>query len=456
MYAIIDIETTGGNPKKDKITEIAVLVHDGKEIIQSYTTLINPECKIPFHISSLTGITNEMVAGSPKFYEVAKELVELTTGKVFVAHNVTFDYGFVRSEFKRLGYDYSCERLCTVRLSRKLLPGHQSYSLGRLCNELQIAINGRHRALGDAEATAQLFDLLLEKEALSDIKYITGNHRPGKDLHPSLNHDKVHNLPEKPGVYYFYNQDNELIYIGKSKNIRERVLTHLSSNTTAKAMKMRSQTADVSFETTGNELIALLKESYEIKKHKPVYNRKQRRSLFRYGLTYHTDSNGYMRLSLTKSDDITTTPLVCFSTKTEAQRFVDQTIDNYRLCQKLCDRYATYGHCFHYEIGACHGACIGQESPENYNLRVLQFIHSNTFDLNNILIIDEGRNADEKSVVKIDNGRYSGYGYFVPDYINDDHGILHDCIKEQPDNREVQQIIKRYLLNNKVEKLIQY
>src|SRR4030042_4501958 len=141
MYAIIDIETTGGNPKTDKITEIAVLIHDGQQIVNEFATLINPECRIPYHISALTGITNEMVADAPKFYEIARELVELTNNTIFVAHNVSFDYGFIRSEFKRLGYDYKRDQLCTVRLSRKLIPGHRSYSLGTLCDAIKISIN---------------------------------------------------------------------------------------------------------------------------------------------------------------------------------------------------------------------------------------------------------------------------------------------------------------------------
>ena len=172
MYAIIDIETTGGNPKTDKITEIAVLVHDGQKIIREYSTLINPECRIPYHISALTGITNEMVANAPKFYEIARELVELTRDTFFVAHNVAFDYGFIRSEFQRLGYEYKRDQLCTVRLSRKIIPGHKSYSLGRLCDDLGIHINGRHRAMGDATATALLFDHLMEIESNNNTHFI--------------------------------------------------------------------------------------------------------------------------------------------------------------------------------------------------------------------------------------------------------------------------------------------
>lgn len=163
MYAIVDIETTSGSPKSGKITEIAIYIHNGESIINSFVSLINPECSIPYYITRITGINNEMVENSPKFYEVAKKIVELTDNKIFVAHNVTFDYGFIQKEFNELGYNFERKTLCTVQLSRKYLPGYRSYSLGKLCSELGIEINGRHRAGGDAFATTKLFELILEK-----------------------------------------------------------------------------------------------------------------------------------------------------------------------------------------------------------------------------------------------------------------------------------------------------
>jgi len=163
LFSIIDIETTGNQYKFGKITEIAIYQHNGQKITDSYSTLINPEMDIPFFITDLTGIDNKMVKDAPKFYEVAKTIVEMTLGRTFVAHNVQFDYKFIRQEFARLGYDYSRKTMCTVQLSRRLLPGHRSYSLGRLCSDLGIAIDGRHRAAGDALATAKLFDVLIQK-----------------------------------------------------------------------------------------------------------------------------------------------------------------------------------------------------------------------------------------------------------------------------------------------------
>ncbi len=456
MYAIVDIETTGGNPKKDKITEIAVVIHDGQKVVSEFTTLINPECRIPHHISALTGITNEMVAGSPKFYEIAKELVEVTKDHIFVAHNVAFDYNFIRSEFQRLGYDYRREQLCTVRLSRKILPGHLSYSLGRLCDDLKISINGRHRAMGDATATSCLFEMLVQEESRNNTNYISGSGKTTGIKNPLLDPEKLKSLPEVPGVYYFYNQQAELVYIGKSKNIKSRVLSHFSNHSSGKAMRMQTMVAYVDCECTGSELIALLRESHEIKKHKPLFNRRQRRSMFRYELCSFTDDQGYIRFALEKTSEKQTSPLNTFTTKAEAHGFLNRMIERFGLCQKLCGIYPSENHCFHYEIGACKGACIGKEAPERYNLRASKLIDVCCFDYHNLLIIDAGRNRDEKSVVKIEKGKYIGFGYYSPSFHEYNPDILHECISNYPDNREVQQIIRQYLHNNNVERIIEY
>jgi DNA polymerase-3 subunit epsilon len=174
LYAIIDIETTGQSAAKGKITEIAIFIHSGVEIIESFSSLVNPECYIPGFITDLTGISNEMVRDAPKFYEVARRIVEMTQNRIFVGHNVQFDYRFVQEEFKRLGYDYQRPTMCTVKLGRRFLPGHKSYSLGNICGELGISINGRHRAAGDAFATTKLFELILEKKKQKETRIPPG------------------------------------------------------------------------------------------------------------------------------------------------------------------------------------------------------------------------------------------------------------------------------------------
>jgi DNA polymerase-3 subunit epsilon len=444
MYAIIDIETTGGSPVSEKITEIAILIYDGKKIIDEFVTLINPERKIPYYITQLTGITNSMVAEAPKFYEVAKKIVEITDGQIFVAHNVNFDYSFIRQEFKHLGYDFNRDKLCTVNLSRRIIPGHRSYSLGTLCKEIGIEINGRHRAAGDAYATVKLFELLLTKSKNS----IDFSSLPGisvKDLHPNLDPQTLKNIPESAGVYYFYNDKNDLIYIGKSKNIHTRLLSHFRNSNSKKAIEMRNAISAVDYELTGNELVALLKESYEIKQHKPVYNRAQRRALSQFGLYTYTDTLGYIRFEIAKQTTGNTIPLCSFAGNKAGKSYLQNLVEKYKLCQKLCGLYHTNGACFHYEIMECEGACIGKESPDFYNLRAQKVIELHRFRHQSFFIVEKGRNDEELAAILVQHGKYIGYGFIDKLNYNGNIELLYDCIKKFPDDRDIQQILRLYL-----------
>jgi DNA polymerase-3 subunit epsilon len=459
MYAVIDIETTGGSPKFEKITEIALYIFDGKQIVDEFVTLINPEKPIPYFISSLTGITNEMVADAPKFYEIAKQIVEMTEDNIFVAHNVTFDYKFIRSEFKNLGFNFVRNNLCTLQLSRKLFPGHRSYSLGNICNDLGITIENRHRAAGDAFATVRLLELLMGKcnnEGIEDLIAVSA--RPTlKNLHPLLDQKIVNNLPEETGVYYFLNDQNQIIYVGKSKNIKQRVLSHLSNNGSKRAIELKESIASIDLEITGSELVALLIESSEIKKHSPPFNRAQKRKVLHYGLYSFKGENGYLNLKIDKTANrINDTPHTCFENLTEARTLLTRLVERHWLCQKLCGLYETEGACFHYEIRQCNGACIGKESPGIYNNRVTKALGTFYYNHNNLLIIDEGRNQAERSVVRIENGKYIGFGYLNVEesYVHIDSFL--DCIKIYEDNRDIHQIIKTYLNHNNVEKIIRY
>lgn len=456
MYAIIDIETTGGSPRFEKITEIAVILHDGKCIQEEFTTLVNPEKAIPYHITSLTGISNEMVADAPKFYEIARKIVEMTEGHVFVAHNANFDYRFIKEEFARLGYDYKRNTLCTVKLSRKILPGKRSYSLGNLCDELGIVIHGRHRAMGDALATAKLFDLLLAVEGNSHSNLFQPESINKQSLHPLFDTGCIARLPGKTGVYYFMNDLGEIIYVGKSNDIQTRVISHFSNNATQKAIKMKSQVVTVDYEITGSELIALLLESEEIKRHKPVYNIAQRRTPVHCGIYLYTDENGYMRLTIENNAESVSDPLTSFNSVTEAKEFMIFLIERYHLCQKLCGLYKSNGACFQHQLGECAGACCGEESPEIYNLKVKKALSYFEYDTKSFFILDKGRSNDEMSVVQIKNGKYIGYGFISRELACSDTEILGDCIRTARDNRDVQKIIKHHIRKYKVEKIIPY
>jgi DNA polymerase III subunit epsilon len=456
MYAIIDIETTGGSARIEKITEIAIYLHDGNQITGEFVSLINPERNIPWFITNLTGITNEMVEDAPRFYEIAKTIVELTEGRTFVAHNAKFDYSFIRQEFKSLGFNYNRNILDTVALSRKLFPGHGSYSLGNICRDLSISINGRHRAAGDALATVKLFELLVEKdlELNGNRSALLRNTRISK-LNPKLDTAKVETIPDEPGIYYFYNENGDLIYIGKSRNLQQRISTHLSNNTTNRSMEMRDLIADIDWERTGSELIALLKESAEIKINKPLYNRAQRRTGFQWGIFSFVDSNGYInyRYGTIDSDD---SPVSVFTSKEKTKSKLNSLVETYGLCQKLSGLYETDGVCFHHQVGICRGACCGKETPEEYNERAARAVEEFIFTRRNFFIIDKGRDEEERCAVKIVNGKYAGYGYFNINDMGFGLAAVHECIKPSGDNRDIQVILKQYLKSNRVEKIIEF
>jgi DNA polymerase III subunit epsilon len=456
MYAIIDIETTGGSSRVEKITEIAIYLHDGEKITGEFSSLVNPERSIPYFITNLTGITNEMVEDAPKFYEIAKTIVELTQGAVFVAHNARFDYSFIREEFKSLGFSYKRNILDTVTLSRKLIPGHRSYSLGNICRDLKIEINGRHRASGDAIATVKLFEMLLARDREINGKKagLIRNTKKSK-LNPRLDLSKLETIPEEAGIYYFYDEEGELIYIGKSRNLLQRISTHMSNNTSGRAMEMRDQIADLSWEVTGSELIALLRESFEIKENKPFYNRAQKRSSFQWGIYSFADKSGYLNLRFGPvSDD--EEPLSLFTSRDKAKGKLESLTEKYNLCQGLTGLYETSGPCFQYHIGICKGACCGKETAKSYNERASRAIEEFVFTRRNFFIIDKGREDEERSVVKMVNGKYSGFGYFNINDMGFGLSALHDCIKTLPDNNDVQVILRQYLRSNKVEKIIDF
>ena len=457
MFAILDIETTGGSPKTEKITEIAIFFHDGEKVVDEWSTLLNPEKNIPYFITGLTGITNEMVADAPKFYEVAKELVELTEDHTIIGHNVNFDYSFIKSEFKRLGFDYDRKTLCTVKLSRKIFPGHKSYSLGKICKDLGITITDRHRAAGDALATVKLFEMLQDSQnggkGLELISEPAGRY---KNLNENLTVNDIENLPEACGTYYFYDDKQQLLYIGKSKNIRHRVLAHLGNASSKRALEMKERIHSISYELTGSELIALLKESKEIKDQKPMYNRAQKRTSFYWGLYPGKDEFGYITFSLRKISEMPEDPVTSFNNKKEARESLTRWVEKNWLCQKLSGLYQTDGACFHHTIRQCNGACVQGEAVAAYNKRAEALLDGLKLDRGNVLIIDEGRDRDERSLVRIEKGMYMGYGYLS---VNDSYlGIeqMLDCIQPALDNRDIRQILKNWLKNNKVEKMLYY
>lgn len=270
MYAILDTETTGGSPADSKITEIAIFLHDGKTVQKKFSTLINPEAPIPAFITKLTGISDEMVRDAPKFYEVAKEIVEITRDAVFVAHNCAFDYGMVRKEFRELGYEYDRLQLCTVKSSRKIFPGFPSYSLGKLCRSLNIHLENAHRAEADAAATVKLFELLYSNVGDEILTHATQN-ATYKSSNP-LAAEIMPNIPEATGVYYLKNSAGEIIFIHHAKNIRKAIWAHFKSKGSKWAVDLSKNIAEVQFTITGSFLMAAFLSTMEIHQHQPKFN----------------------------------------------------------------------------------------------------------------------------------------------------------------------------------------
>ena len=453
MYAILDIETTGGQFNEEGITEIAIYKFDGHEVVDQFISLVNPEKPIQPFVVKLTGINNAMLRSAPKFYEVAKRIIEMTEGCVIVAHNASFDYRILKTEFRRLGFDFKKQTLCTVELSKKLIPEQESYSLGKLVRALGIPMADRHRANGDAMATVKLFKLLLSKDVEKEIvkSFIKTEIKSG--MSPKLL-DIVESLPSKTGIYYIHNEKGDLIYIGKSNNIKKRVNQHFTG-TSSKSKKIQRDVYAVTFEETGSELIALLKESEEIKVNKPIYNRAQRKSIFLYALYQHKTEAGYIALSIEKSDG-RKKEITSFTSLQEGKNLLFKITEKYNLCQKINGLYDTKNDCFQHKINECKGACIGKETPSAYNDRVLEFINKNSFDKNNMIVIDKGRAFDERSAILIENGVYKGYCFYELNYQVTNIDILKNIIIPMQHNRDVKTIIQSYLRKNKMHKIITF
>ncbi len=453
MYAILDIETTGGAYNEEGITEIAIYRFDGHQVVDQFISLVNPEIPIQPFVAKLTGINNAMLRSAPKFYEVAKRIIEITKDCIIVAHNASFDYRILRTEFKRLGYKFEQKTLCTVELAQELIPDQKSYSLGKLVRALGIPMADRHRASGDAMATVKLFKLLLDKDLEKNIvqKYIQSEVIKG--MAPKLA-DIVESLPSVTGVYYIHREDGKIIYIGKSKNIRRRVNQHFTG-TTNKCKKIQLEVFMVTHEETGSELIALLKESQEIKLHQPIYNRSQRKSIFQWALYSEVDAQGYINLKLQKADG-RKKEITAFTTFQEGKNALFRITDKYKLCQKLNGIYNSTSNCFQYTIKECNGACMGQESPEVYNERVMEFINNHQFENKTMVIVSRGRHVNERSAVLIENGIYKGYTFYDLNYQIRNIGILKNILIPMQNNRDVRMIIQGQLRKDKRLKLIYF
>ena len=412
---------------------------------------MNPERDIQPFVVNLTGINSKMLRSAPKFYEVAKRIVEITKDCILVAHNAQFDYRILKTEFRRLGFDFERENLCTVELSKQLIPDLPSYSLGKLVRSLGIPVSDRHRAAGDATATVKLFKMLLDKDVEKTIIKAAIRLDPKHQMEPKLT-DIISKLPSITGVYYVHKADGEIVYIGKSKNIKSRISQHFTGQT-PKSKKIQLEVAAVTYDETGSELVALLKESEEIKRNKPKFNRALRRTIFTHGLFSFRDQEGYINLKVEKIKG-NQKPITTFSNQDSAKSFLNKIVEHYQLCQKLCGLYKTANSCFGYDIKTCAGACISEEPAEIYNKRVLSLLESHRFKDQNMIVIDYGRAVDERSAILIENGVFKGYAYFNLNFQIHSTEVLKSILTPMEHNKDAQHIIQSFMRRHKRLKII--
>lgn len=437
-YAIVDIETTGGNASGSRITEIAIIIHDGKKIVERWETLVNPQKEIPPAIFALTGITNEMVSTAPIFDLVSDKVLELLKDRVFVAHNVNFDYSFIRNELELAGFKWTARKLCTVRAARKIKPGLPSYSLGRLCNSLDIPLENAHRAGGDANATAILFSRLLEWDDAQVIETMIKKTATDQRLPPHLPPTDFDALPEKTGVYYFYDQYKKVIYVGKAVNIKKRVASHFSGhNINSQRQNFLRDIHGISFEVCATELIALLLECTEIKKLWPIYNRALKRFEFNYGLYEYEARSGYRYLAVGKLSKGQFC-IESFNSLHTAINALMQLKEQFTIDHRFCN----------FGIPELPQANKNKleilPDLDSHNEQIEKALHYLVSKKESFAIIDKGRTQDEKSIVYVENGHFYGMGYLSSDIIINEITELKEHVTRYASNQYIMQLIYSY------------
>lgn len=387
----VDVETTGSNPQSDRIIELGIIRVENGKVIDKLDTLINPQTNVPAFISNMTGITTADLVSAPLFEDVKSRVFGLLDEAIFVAHNVNFDYSFIKHEFMRLDSQYNAKTLCTVRLARRLFPTMQKYNLDVLIKKFDLPMENRHRAFSDAYA---LWDFYLKTNGLFDENILLDaiNSQIKTNVPDSLSKSDIDNLPESHGVYIFYgkfptlpktepkNQEDEaVLYVGKSNNIRSRVLSHFSSQkVSTKSQNIAKNITRIDHVSTHGELGALLRESQLIKELSPIFNKTLRRKKSMYVLIRGTDKDGYYTVQIKKTNLSKLSPeqvenvVGVFNSKKQAKLYLSDLAKNNLLCKRLLGIESGNGSCFNFQLQRCKGACTAAEMPLKYNLRFLE------------------------------------------------------------------------------------
>ncbi|MGB5981156.1 MAG: exonuclease domain-containing protein [Nonlabens sp.] len=446
-FCVVDIETTGKGLGGNRMTEICIVRMHGSEIVEKFTSLVDPQALIPDFITNLTGIDNEMVATAPIFSEIAEEIERMTRDCIFVAHNVNFDYNIIRNEFKRLGFEFKRKKLCTVRLSRELIPGMNSYSLGRLCNSLNITLNNRHRAEGDTDATVTLFQRLLDIDVHGETfeKFVKGTNKEGT-FPPHLDRSQFSDLPDAPGVYLFKNKAQKVIYVGKAINLRKRVLSHFYTKK-SKSYLMCQEIYHIEHIPTGNELVALLQEADLIRHYYPKFNNAQKKPRNTYQILHYKNQLGIIQFAvgLVKSYD---SSVVTHYNRAHAIEQLEDLCAEFKLCPRYCS-FSIKGDCTsHFKLKNCKGVCRKEELISLYNIRANQAIEALRATNENYLIKQPGRTPDENCLILVKDGEYQGYGYVDLETSIQSIKECEDHIDRKTANYHTNQILRSFLNKN--------
>lgn len=428
-FAVVDIETTGGFPQQHGITEIAIVLHNGTEIEGRFESLVNPFQPIPPFIVGMTGITNAMVMTAPSFAEIAPQVFQLLSNRVFVAHNVNFDFSFVKYHLQLCGFDLQTLKLCTIRLSRKAFPGFPKYGLEHLCRQLNIPIRNRHRAGGDALATAEVLSLVLKNNGGLLIKEMLQKEHKEYLLPPNLPKYGVNKLPTSSGVYYFHNKKGKVIYVGKAKNLKKRVVSHFSGlDISRKRQDFMREIYSISHVDCPSEFIASIFESIEIKRLWPAYNKSQKKYEQNWGIYKFEDTRGYLRLAIDKKHK-QAQPIAAFSMLVDAHRELWRLVKSFELHPSLCFLDKS----------------IPLELPalEQYNTQVNQALAFVAAEKESFII------REKNTAILVEKGKFIGMGevdaQFSEEPLHPDHfESLKLAVTPYAENEVIKAMIRKY------------
>ncbi len=456
--AIVDVETTGTSPVYHRIIEIAILRIEGGKIVRQYESLVNPERYISPFIEQITGISNDDVADAPRFRDIASDVLKMLRNAVVVAHNARFDLAFLRSEFGSIGKRFQPRSLCTVKLSRKLYPGERRHDLSSIITRHRLSCPHRHRAMGDARAVYEFLTKVQEATGREKFAEAFSGLLRSRTLPPQIDPTTIDGLPQSPGVYIFTARGGEVLYVGKSRNIRDRVLDHFSAE---RAVEMCQQIAGVEARPTAGELGALLLELHLIKDLRPVYNQVSRSKKPLCVLRREFSPAGYVRLLFRDGESIdpseASSIMGVFKNRSQANRYIVEAAKKHRLCHKLLGLENSRGSCFGYHLKRCRGACVGEEPPEAYNTRVEEAfarrrVHGWPYE-GGVVIREERHPEGEGEFFIVDQWcllssmRYTAFG--SGDFIRGTHTFDYDSYKvifkylRDPRNRKNVRVVLR-------------